>query len=146
MLSNEANALYEIFEKHYLEKGYIYSGMIPYNAAPVISFDYNVYRELIDAGLLQQRDCNGYAFELTVSARKKLIDNYNLSEVWESDPHGHAFYPNRHDGEITRVNKKFVALENEKRSLAEVIQSASAHATEAHSTDKTLVKESGMVR
>lgn len=123
-LSKDAQALFEIFKKHYVEKGYMYSGMIPFNAARVISFDYSVYRELIDAGLLWQRDCNGYAFELTVPVRKKLIDEYNLSEVWEADPHGRAFYPNRHDGEITRVNEKFTAWENEKRSLTEAIQAA----------------------
>ena len=132
MLSNKANALYVIFEKHYLKNGYIHSGMIPFNAAPVISFDYSVYRELIDAGLLQKRDCNGYAFELTVPARKKLIDEYNLAEVWEADPHGRAFYPNRHDGEVSKVNEKFAALENEKLSLNDVVQSASARASVYH--------------
>lgn len=144
MLSNEANALYEIFEKRYLEKGYLYSGMIPFNAAPVISFDYNVYHELIDAGFLQKRDCNGYAFELTVPARKKLIDENNLSEVWEADPHGRVFYPNGHAGEVTQVNKKFAALQNEKRSLDETIQSASSRSNNDAKKSHGVMKERAM--
>lgn len=141
MLSNEAKALYEIFEKHYLERGYMYSGMIPYNAASVLSFDYNVYRELIDAGILQQRDTNAFSFELTVPVRKELIDEFNLSEIWETDPYGRIFYPNRYDGEVTRVNEKFAALENEKRSLNEVIQSAASRVGVAHSAEKASIKE-----
>lgn len=134
-LSKDALALFEIFKKHYVENGYMHSGMIPFNVAPVISFDYSVYRELIEVGLLQKRDCNGYAFELTAPARKKLIDEYNLSEVWEADSHGRAFYPNRHDGEIARANEKFAAWENEKHSLNEAIRTATARVDERQLSD-----------
>lgn len=142
LLSNEAKKLYEIFKKRYIDKGYMYSGMIPLNVPSILKFPMSTIHELVDAGILQKRNCEGDAYEFTVSERKNLIDQFNLSVVWEKGA-GSAFYPNRHDGEVTLVNK---ALENlpaqaNKFSLDQQIHSASIRSCESQFVSDANAKE-----
>ena len=54
--------------------------------------------ELVSAGVLQKRDCDGDAFELTAQERLKLIDAHNLQDAWKES--GLAEWC---EDEITRV-------------------------------------------
>lgn len=82
-LSRDAEALFEIFKEEYVKRGCMYSGMIPLNAPPICGYQVRALYELVSAGVLQKRDCDADAFELTAQERLKLIDTYNLQDAWK---------------------------------------------------------------
>ena len=56
----------------------IYSGMMLYEPGHI-----REYRELEELGLIQKRNCEGFAYELTKRERYKLITDNNLEELWK---------------------------------------------------------------
>ena len=104
-LSVDARRLLNFFKRRYISSGYMYSGMIPGNAFPSPNYSPKTIQELLDAGLVRIRKCDGLAYELTPSQRKRLILKYGLAAKWEKDV-GKVFYPNREDGEVVTVMKE----------------------------------------
>lgn len=135
MLSYEALELYEVFKARYIRSGYLYSGMIPLNAPQIAKHPTSTLYELVDAGILEKRDCAASAYQLSVSERRKLIEMYDLSIVWDRADTGAAFYPNRYDGEVTRVNKAVAMLHEEKVPLSSQIHSAADRSGETQKAD-----------
>lgn len=79
-MSEKARKLYEEFLKEYIEKGYLYSGCL--------HFDMNKkeeFKELEQIGLIQLRDCDSFAYELTETERKILVKNHSLETRWGKD-------------------------------------------------------------
>ena len=79
-MSEKARKLYEEFLKEYVEKGYLYSGCL--------HFDINrreEFKELEQMGLIQLRDCDAFAYELSEKERRVLIKNHNLEARWTKD-------------------------------------------------------------
>lgn len=70
------------FESEYMESGYMYSGSLPFSRLYNLGYRMGDLKPLISAGLVQKRGCEGDAFELTASKRKQLIDDHNLTQVW----------------------------------------------------------------
>lgn len=56
----------------------MYSGMMLYEPGHI-----REYRELEELGLIQKRNCEGFAYELTERERRKLITDNNLEELWK---------------------------------------------------------------
>lgn len=76
-MSETARELYEKFIKEYIEKGYLYSGCLHFDMDKKEEF-----KELEQMGLIQLRDCNAFAYELTETERKILVKNYDLKARW----------------------------------------------------------------
>lgn len=72
-LTEEGQRLYDIFKSEFLDNGDMYNGCIPYNSCLVDGFKMSVFEELVDAGLIQRRECEGVAYELTSVVREKLL-------------------------------------------------------------------------
>lgn len=104
-MSKEAKRLYNEFKKEYINGGYAYSGSLSYTWIRKQDFSQDSILELQTLGLIEQRKCDAYAFELTKEERKKIIIENNLKEVWESNKTAKAFYPNdlKWSGEIAVV-------------------------------------------
>ena len=77
-MTQKAQELFEKFLKEYCDKGYMYSGMLPYD----IQYK-DEYKELEKLGLIQKRHCDGLAYELTGIEKRKLITDCNLEKLWE---------------------------------------------------------------
>ena len=93
----------KVFDKKYIEDGYIYSGSIPINASWLYHNKGNLDRllELVKKGKIVQRKCKGCSFQLPVERRKELIEKRGLAEKWEKK--APYFYPNGPYGEVTSV-------------------------------------------
>ena len=76
-MTERGQELFENFLREYCDNGYLYSGILPYD----INYK-NEYKELMDLGLIQIRNCDGFAYELSKLERRKLIINNNLAELW----------------------------------------------------------------
>ena len=107
MLSLNAKRIYNEMKKIYIEYGYMYSGCVGFCEIENVleSNDYKeifkIIVELIDNKLIQKRDCDGFALELTIEEKKLLILENNLDIVWqEKAPY---FYPNEDFGEVKKV-------------------------------------------
>lgn len=105
-LSKNANKIMEYMKKRYIESGYLYSGNVtPDEIQELLKMEFKNFRMFIDelkeVGLIQIRNCEGFALEFTKDIRKQLIQENNLSEIWEEI--GSCFYPNGTYGEVTRV-------------------------------------------
>ena len=81
-LSQEAMNLLRFLQQEYKDGGYLYSGSWPYNSLTQKGFSKNHIHELLNAGLIQKRDCLEYAFELVPEERKKLISKHGLASLW----------------------------------------------------------------
>ncbi|RHS68193.1 hypothetical protein DW954_02325 [Clostridium sp. AM45-5] len=77
-MTEKAQKLFEKFLKEYCDSGYIYSGMMLYEPGHI-----REYRELEELGLIQKRNCEGFAYELTERERYKLITDNNLEKLWK---------------------------------------------------------------
>ena len=82
ILTVEGQKLYDMFKSEFLDNGDMYNGCIPYNSCLVDGFKMNVFEELVNAGLIQRRECEGFAYELTAEIRDKL-DNDRIKTVDE---------------------------------------------------------------
>lgn len=101
-MTNKAKELYEIFKKDYVENGYLYSGSIPANSNIICNFDKAIFKELLNENKIQIRECEAFAYELTIPERKKLIIENNLAEIWEQE-HPYSYPNDRIYGEVTKV-------------------------------------------
>ena len=81
-LSEKAQELLKFLREDYKESGYMYSGSWPYESLKQRGFEKEVIHELRDAGKIQRRDCDDYAFELSVEERGNLIAEHSLASVW----------------------------------------------------------------
>ena len=77
-MTQKAQELFEQFHKEYCDTGYMYSGMLLYDIQHK-----DEYKELEKLGLIQKRNCEGFAYELTERERHKLITENNLEELWK---------------------------------------------------------------
>ena len=82
-LSYEAKNLFEVFKSEFLDNGDMYDGCIPYNSSLVEGYQKSAFDELVDAGLIQIRNSEGVAYELTSAEREKLAvaNNKSVSEI-----------------------------------------------------------------
>lgn len=99
-MTKKAQELFEQFLKEYCDKGYMYSGMLPYDIRHK-----NEYKELEKLGLIQKqnRNCPSFAYELTEIERRKLITDCNLEKLWEKK--ASYFMENGKFEEIEKVMK-----------------------------------------
>ena len=98
-MTQKAQELFEQFLKEYCSKGYIYSGMLPYDIQ-----HYDEYKELEKLGLIQKRHCDGFAYELTEIERRKLITDCDIEKLWEKK--ASCFMVNGKFEEIEKVMKR----------------------------------------
>jgi len=92
-----------LFEKEYIENGYIYSGSIPQNGRIFYCNKANFEKalKLVDEGKLEFRQSESRSFELPKQRRKELIEEHGLTEKWQQK--APYFYPNGPYGEVTLV-------------------------------------------
>ena len=76
-MSEKAKELYKEFLKEYIECGYLHSGCIDFDIDRKEEF-----AELNKLGLIQVRECEAFAYELTEKERKILVKNHNLEVRW----------------------------------------------------------------
>ena len=78
-----------MLRESYKEHGSAYSGCIPANATAFRNYAsegdelWAAIDHMIHLGLVQRRNCQGLAYELTVAQRLELIDGYDLSDYWQ---------------------------------------------------------------
>lgn len=82
MPENEVKQIYELFKNEYITKGYMYSGMIPMNAPPLQAFPISMLYSMVEDGILQKRNCDGFAFELSPAERIRLLTECSLCSAW----------------------------------------------------------------
>ena len=99
-MTEKAQKLFEKFLKEYCNRGYIYSGMMLYEPGHI-----REYRELEELELIQKRNCEGLAYELTERERHKLITDNNLEQLWEKK--ASCFMVNGKFEEIEKVMKRW---------------------------------------
>ena len=100
--------LARMMERHYVEKGYMYSGSA-HPGGIALSLGISEDEALADllpaalaAGLIVVRNCQALSYELPAEARRALVEKHGLRVAWERDHH--AFYPNDPTfGEIGRL-------------------------------------------
>lgn len=107
-LSEKARELLEFLRKDYKQSGYMYSGSWPYESLTRNGFEKEVIHELQEIGLLQRRDCDDYAFELSAEERGRLITGGDLCSVW---------YEKGGDALLAEI-------QNEVRDAADVVESS----------------------
>lgn len=92
-LSEKSESLFVFLQNEYIKNGYTYSGSWPVNSLLDNGFTKVEFNELLEAGLIQKRNCDGYAFELVPHERSRLIEMHNLGHAW-LDEGGNAFLLN----------------------------------------------------
>ena len=105
-LTDDGIKLYHMMQEQYVTDVYLYSGCCPYECLRQLGYSRNTIHELLDHGLIQRRNCDDYALELTAAERWKLIQEHNLGQLWESTIYGRAFHPTAPTGEISMVKKE----------------------------------------
>ncbi len=98
-MTQKAQELFEQFLKEYCDTGYMYSGFLLYD----IQYK-NEYKELENLELIQKRNCDGLAYELTEIERRKLITHCNLEKLWKKKTS--CFMVNGKFEEIEKVMKR----------------------------------------
>lgn len=83
-LSEKSLELFQFLQTQYIDSGYSYSGSWPANSLFVKGYTMEDIEPLVNAKLIQKRDCDAYAYELTADERAKLIDAHNLGQAWQS--------------------------------------------------------------
>lgn len=81
-LSEEAKNLLAFVVDEYINNGYLYSGSVPYDVLIAKDFSILAIDNLLKNGVIQKRNCDGLAYELTSSKRKQLIAKHDLCSVW----------------------------------------------------------------
>lgn len=108
-LGKNAKKIYTFLQEKYIKEGYCFSGSVSINSLMEVlgTFDFNILNqtltELEEADIIQKGTHDTLTIELTISERKTLIEQHNLSEVWLNDKTACSFDPTSKDGEITRV-------------------------------------------
>ena len=81
-LSEKSQELLKFLRDEYIDSGYMYSGSWPYTSLKERGFSSEDISALQSAGLIQRRDCDEYAFELSATERGNLIATHSLCSVW----------------------------------------------------------------
>lgn len=74
--------LLQLFEKDYIDSGYLYSGSWPYTSLREDGFSKKDLDELINNGIIQERNCDDIAYELTPLKRHQLLSKHSLCSRW----------------------------------------------------------------
>lgn len=82
--------LLALLKDEYLDSGYLYSGSVPYACLYDQGFRNDDINVLVQKGLVQKRQCEGVAYELTAPERHKLLSKHSLCSKWFSAV-GNAF-------------------------------------------------------
>ena len=112
-MSSKAQELLSFMNAEYKEGGYLYSGSWPYNSLKEKGYTRENIAELESAGLLQRRNCEEYAFELSPAERKKLIAANDLCSVW---------YEKKGPGLLTEIQEEAKSAANSPHSKSGSIQ------------------------
>lgn len=81
-LSDKAQELLTFLKEVYKDSGYMYSGSWPYESLKEQGYGKEAIHELQEVGKIQRRDCDDYAFELSIEERGKLVADHALASVW----------------------------------------------------------------
>lgn len=76
------DGLLNFLYNEYVDNGYMYSGSWPYNSLLEKGFTKEVINALLEDGLIQRRNCEGFAYELSVQKRHQLLSKYSLCSKW----------------------------------------------------------------
>lgn len=79
---SKSQELLLFLQKEYIDTGYLYSGSWPYNSLVEKGYNQKAIDELLDKGLIQKRNCEGFTYELSVSKRHQLLSVHSLSSRW----------------------------------------------------------------
>lgn len=79
---SKSQELLLFLQNEYINNGYLYSGSWPYNSLLEKGFEHTVMDELVGKGLIQKRDCAGFAYELVPSKRHQLMSQHSLCSRW----------------------------------------------------------------
>lgn len=82
--------LLRLFEKDYIDSGYLYSGSWPYTSLLEDGFSKEVIEELIKNEIIQKRKCDELAYELTSLKRLQLLSKHSLCSRWYEEA-GNAY-------------------------------------------------------
>lgn len=83
-----------VFKEKYIEHGWAFSGCLPANSPKLMSLSgdgdelWSAIYHLIEMGLVQRRNCQARAFELTTAQRLELIEANDLTDYWQLTSHG----------------------------------------------------------
>lgn len=81
-LSIQAQNLYKVFVKELLAYDNPDDGFIPSNSSLIADFDFSAIKELLEAGIIQVRNCAGAAYELAGNEREKVLcNNYSTPKT-----------------------------------------------------------------
>lgn len=78
-----------VFKEKYIEHGYAFSGCVAANSDVLARLSgvgdelWAAIDHLIQLGLVQRRNCQALAFELTATQRLELIESHDLSDYWQ---------------------------------------------------------------
>lgn len=73
-LSENGRKLYEIFKKEFLDNGELYNGCIPMNSTIATNPCFSAIEELVQADIIQLRNSDGFAYELTETEQKIILE------------------------------------------------------------------------
>lgn len=121
-LTQKGQELLKFLQVDYINHGYMYSGSWPYNSLLDRGFGKEHMKELEAAGLIQRRNCNEFAYELTAAERSKLIGEYDLPSRWKSSA-GRGLFHSINE-EVRSVKAATPKKESLRPSLASLIRSA----------------------
>lgn len=122
-VSTKSQELLKFLQIDYINHGYMYSGSWPYASLRERGYGKEHMKELESAGLIQRRNCDDFAYELTPAERAKLIEEYDLQHRWKSCT-GKGLFDSI-DHEISSVRSEAAPqAEPPKPSLADQIRSA----------------------
>ena len=105
-LTKNEKEIISLMENEYVRCGYMYSGNIDIrDVVRELNFTSKKAIELLfgmaEKKVIQKRDCDACCFELTAESRKRLIQQNDLSNIWQDK--APYFYPNEPFGEIGKV-------------------------------------------
>ena len=79
---SKSRELLLFLQDEYINNGYMYSGSWPYNGLLDKGFKQEAIDELLSNGLVQRRNREGLAYELSVSKRHQLLSQHSLCSRW----------------------------------------------------------------
>lgn len=131
-LSEKGKGLYDAFILDYTYRADFYGGCIPMNVL-VKHKDYSPesFQELITKGLIQRRDCEGIAYELSASKKLHLFQSYQM---------------HLSDSQAYRLKDEYNRVEKEagkKPALSDQIKSASSRSSVSQHSDPAPIKLPG---
>lgn len=111
-LSEDARLLYNAMQREYVLSGHSWQGNFGLHEVQrtlglPVEWSYEertrtILGELIDAGLVERRQCQAEAYELTLLERYTLIEEFHLEDHWPT--------PHPHFDEVAQVRQAVAAL------------------------------------